>query len=340
MRNKQKETGSGTPPATMAELAARLGVSPSLVSMALSGDAKVAAKTRERIAAAAREMGFTRNATASLLAKQRHSRRAEAGRLSVALVSTLRDESLTGICAERGVALEQVVMRPEDSPRQLLKTLWNRGVNGILLSPDQTPWRGALDKLPWQDFSMVKLGRVHPELPFHLVRHDAFDFATLALQRSCSTAKKRVCVLLWETDSEIDNQARLGALLAFRETRLPPGLELEWRLWKGPINRADPDSLAWLRARKPDTVLLFHFIMLFALEQAGLPDSFRCRFFAMQNVPEFPWLKRPLAGCDVSRESYLANALDLLLVLIGRGERGFASPPTEHVIEPVWVGES
>lgn len=339
MRNKkQAEAEKNAPPVTMAELAGRLGVSASLVSMALSGDAKVAAATRQRIQQAARELGYTRNTTASLLARRRHTRRAESGRLLVAALKTVREPVLSGICEERGVALEEVMMRAEDDPKRLLERLWNRGVSGILFSPEKCPWRVArLEKLPWHRFSVVKLARVHPELSFHLIRHAAFDFATLAVQRTCEAAKKRVCVLLWETGSDIDNQARLGALLAYRENRLPRGVELEWRMWKGPLDRADPEALAWLLERRPDTVLLFHNVMLYALEQGGLPESFRARFHAIQHDRRFTWTRRALSGCDVSRESYLRRALDLLLELIGRGERGLVSSPMELVVEPMWL---
>jgi DNA-binding LacI/PurR family transcriptional regulator len=254
------------------------------------------------------------------------------------MLSPGKDPLMPRICEERGVALEQVAMRAEDEPKRLLETLWHRGVSGILLWPDPCPWRvPQLEKLPWHRFAVVKMARVRPELSFHLIRHAAFDFATLAVRRSCEAAKKRVCVLLWETDSEIDNQARVGALLAYRENRLPPGIELEWRMWQGPIDQADPGALAWLLERQPDTVLLFHYFMLHTLERGGLPEGFRPRFHAIQFDRGFPWIQRPLAGCDISRESYLRRALDLLLELIGRGERGLVAQPLELVVEPVWL---
>jgi hypothetical protein len=85
-------------------------------------------------------------------------------------------------------------------------------------------------------------------------------------------------------------------------------------------------------------VLLFHYVMLYALEQAGLPDGFRARFHAIFYDPKFSFLKRHLAGCDASSHRYMGRALDLLLELIGRGERGFVQRPTEHVVEPEWAG--
>ena len=322
---------------TLAELAGRLGLSVSTVAKALAGDAKIAAATRARVGAAVEETGYQPNPAASLMAKMRHRRRAESGRLTIAALATMEEPLLPSVCEQRGVELVQIVMREEDDPRRLLETLWHRGISGILLWPDPWPWKAPhLEKLPWHRFPVVKLARVRPELSFHLIRHAAFDFAALAVRRSCEAATSRVCVLLWETESDADNQARLGALLAYRENRLPPGIELEWRMWQGPFNRADPEAIEWLLERGPDTVLLFHDFMLYALEQGGLPDWFCARFHAILHDRRFTLTKRPLAGCEISRESYLRRALDLLLDLIKRGERGLVAHPMELVIEPVW----
>jgi len=313
-------------------------VSPSTVSKALAGDVKVSAATRERVRAAAAAMGYQANPTASLLAKRRHAGRTAAGRLTVAFLGngSYSDEA---VFRDAGVDPVWVVLKKTDAPRKLLETLWNRGVSGLLLNVEGLPWRVPdLRALPWDRFAVVKLARVHPELSFHLVRHDPFDYMLMGLRQACANGAKKVCVLLLRSESEVDNLARMGALLAFMETECPTGVRVEWRYGQGLGQLIHAEDRDWLVAGKPDRVLLFHFYQLYELEALGLPKSFRPRFYAVLHSPSFPHLARPLSGCDISMREYYRRALGMLLELIGRGERGFVPFPTEQVIEPVWVG--
>ena len=324
----------------MAELASQLGVSESTVSKALAGDPKVAAATRERVRAAAELAGYQANPTAALLAKRRRQGPA-ACRLSVAFLATVPEAAFSAVCAAAGVTGEFVELRASDSPKRLLEVLWNRGVSGLILSPELLPWKGGkLAELPWSRFSVVKLARVRSELAFHLVRHSAFDYTLLTLHHACAGMNQRVCLVLWRSESEADNLGRLGALLAFREEMLPAGVEIEWRYWEGPLQQPDPAAREWLLARRPDVVVFYHSEILATLERMSLPAGFRPRFHAILHSADYSWLQNPLSGCEMATKYRLQRALDLLLELIGRGERGFASLPAEYVIEPVWVPAS
>lgn len=169
------------------------------------------------------------------------------------------------------------------------------------------------------------------------MRHDAFDYMTLTLRKASEKARRRLAVVLWESESESDNLSRLGAMLAFRERLLPSGLQLVWRYWSGPVNEPDPATRDWMLRTNPDVVVLYHWYMLRTLEQMGLPVDFHPHFCTIMCEPVAGILRRPIAGCHgVSAES-LRRALAALLELIARGERGFAEHPIEHVIEPEWV---
>ena len=66
-----QRSGTGVRRPTLHDVAARAGVSKSLVSLALQGSAKVAPSSREAIMAAADELGYRPNRTASSLVRQR-----------------------------------------------------------------------------------------------------------------------------------------------------------------------------------------------------------------------------------------------------------------------------
>lgn len=166
MRTNSARPNRRAPPATLAELAARLNVSPSTVSKALSGDPHIAAATRERIRAAAQAWGFQKHRTAVLLAKRRHTARSEEGKLHIAYLSALPYLFIPSVFEEAGVLGSHIPLTPEDDPVRVLDVLWNRGVAGLIIVPEFFPWRMAHpERLPWRRFSVIKLGRVRPDLP-------------------------------------------------------------------------------------------------------------------------------------------------------------------------------
>lgn len=326
---------------TIPGLAAHLRVSVSTVAKALAGDVRVAAKTRERVRQAAEKLGYQPNPAASLMARLRHRReRKGAGRLSVALVGPRASHLPQGwkeACAEVGVDGSIVVWPEAEQQQMIFEKLWYQGVSGLILMTEGAPQTSRKTKpVNWWRFSVVKLQRVRADLPFHVVRHDAFDYTMLALRKSGLSARRRLAVLLWQTESEEDNLARLGALLAYREVLLPRGVDLVWRYWPGEVEKADPEIVRWLDAQKPDVILFYHFSMLQALEDVGWEPEEVPKLNAILHKPTYPYLRYPLSGCDLSDESHLRKALRMVLEMIGRGDRGFPKHPTEHIIEPDW----
>lgn len=327
------------PPATAADIAARLGVSTSTVTKALAGNPKVSARTRAAVLAEANASGFQPSPTASLLAKRRHTREASPS-LRIALLQPANNETdyLRGKASKAGVDLEELPRDLFSNPRRALDVLWNRGVNGLLINPDYLPWSPEMCRdLPWHRFSVVKLSRARNDLPFHLVRHDAFDHALTALRHACAPPTKRLCVVLWTSASAYDDLARHGAVTAFRDTELHGKVDLQLRYWSGHLKVPDPEVLKWLRRLKPDSVLLFHSALLRTLEMGTFPKDFSPRFYGILNHESDRKLDHPIAGCNATFADRADHALNLLLTLIGRGERGLPSAPSEQVIAPVWI---
>ncbi len=335
------QKSSGVNRETVAKAA---GVSPGAVSLALRGQVGVSEKTRARVVAVAAKLGYRINPVASLLAAgQRKS--GKTGQLVVAYLSQVERVAKSWLAACQGAGVDGQWMSPSQfpSPEAAARILWARGVHGIVLGDVRTVWSAAeRARFEWARFSVVTESRVMPDVRVHLVRHSAFDYMTLALNKVVEGGYRRVAVVLMRTLAVEDDQARLGALLAFRERMLPAGVRFEWREMPADRSRKlDAGTLAWLRKEKPDVILLYHWTLVYPLMEAGYVFPGDVALAAVLAADDIVPRTPNISGCRVQAYEHHRRTLRLLMELIARGEQGFAEHPLQHVIEPEWaVGET
>jgi len=227
-----------------------------------------------------------------------------------------------------------------DPPEAASRMLWARGISGLLLERNFPRFMGAeMERFGWERFSVLKIGRARPELKFQLIRHSPFDYLAMGLEEAFRRGYRRVAVLLHRTPSERDDLARLGALLAFREWKLPPGVVCEWRdIGEMARQRGLPKPvLDWLREYGPDAVLaptVHPYEQLRSIEVV-IPGEVG---FAAYLKSEVPHGESPLiSGVSIRSQELMQRALGVLHDMMVRNERGFALEPAEHVIEPIWL---
>lgn len=221
----------------------------------------------------------------------------------------------------------------------MLRTLWNRGFQGLLLDSQGLPWpEPQLAAADWSPFSVVKWKRIHSSLKFHLIRHSAFDYIRNAIHQTLRCCPGKTAALLWHSGSRQDDEARLGALMVAKDRLLKAGQQLTWREWQAPSSaELDPDAVAWLRAEKPQAILAFTAALFLPLQNAGWRFPQDARFFAVL-APETDWaINLPaISGNDMRMDEVFKLALVQLRLMLGRGERGFTQYPTEQVVTPTW----
>jgi len=324
------------------DVAREAEVSPAAVSLALRGRVGVSEETRERVCRVAERLGYRISSAASALARQRQ-RGDRPARLAVAF---LLGRSIAGkeyLKAAEALGLEAHCFRASDlpaAPEAAGRMLWARGISGLLLDRDLPYFLGPeADRFPWDRFSVVKLGRARPELKFRLVRHSPFDYLAMGLEEILRRGYWRVAVLLHRTASERDDLARLGALLAFREWKLPAGVACEWREVGNEPGRDGlrVPVLRWLRKYRPDAVLAPTANFYRELRAAGVLAPGKTGFAALL-ISEVHLLERPpISGVSTRPTELMERAVRVLHDMIVRNERGFASEPAESVVEPVWL---
>jgi DNA-binding LacI/PurR family transcriptional regulator len=325
----------------LSDVAARAGVGYGTASRALSGKGRVSEAALARVQRAARELGYSRNAAAAILGSRQKRISSLMKLASITPHATSAQELLDEVCPEfgfEGHALDPVGF---PDPGSMLRRLWHQGFDALFINFEGVPWSEAETlQADWSQFSVVKFKRVYPRLSFHLIRHSAFDYMRLTLDRVLATGARRVAVLLIESGSREDNEARLGAVLAVRELNRSRGIRIRFRTWAGSPGVADSNSLAWLAAQQPDVIVGVTWPLIWPLLAAGwrIPDKTGFAAVLRPSHEDHGLPFDSIAGCRVGRREILRRALIQLRDMIAFGARGFPDLAVEHVLEPIWEG--
>jgi DNA-binding LacI/PurR family transcriptional regulator len=197
--------------------------------------------------------------------------------------------------------------------------------------------RSALGRFDWERFPAVKMSRALPELALHLVRHSAFDYMMSTLETVWARGYRRIAVVLHHSDSERDDQGRLGAVLAFMaEHAGEPEFRCVWRR-QAEAAAADRGCAEWVCGSGAEAVVVDHWWMAWELCEAGLRVPEELGLAAvMTEATAWPGAPK-FSGCDQRGMDRYRMALDILAGHILAGHRGFVAQSLESVVEPVWL---
>lgn len=176
----------------MQDVAQRVGVSKMAVSLALRGDHKISAATSEKIRAAAKEMGYVPDPVLRALnVHKQQLRMTSKGEVIAVLDYTGRgkEDAKTERLREAIVRSARMLGYSVDrfsfadySTSQLQRILQARGIRSLILMPDTRPTCQSVPvDFDWSHFSVVHLGRCHPDRLFPSVCFDQFGAMQTAL---------------------------------------------------------------------------------------------------------------------------------------------------------------
>jgi len=321
------------------DVAEHAGVGYGTASRALANGSKVSVQARDRVLRSAQILGYRRNTVAGLLGARR---KASEKKLKVSFIGEAgpTERLIKNRCHLSGLQYDHIHPERFSQPHSLLRTLKNRGTDGLIVDFRNLPWTEASAKeADWSGFAVLKFGRIFPSLPFDLIRHSAFDYMRTALFHIRAAGARRIAVLLSESGVPEDDDARQAALLLARERWRSMGIRIFSREWQAEkMKIADKDCLEWLRTQNPDVILGLSWALLFPLLEAGwrIPEetgfvSILLSSTAQQHSP------LPLvSGCQTQEKEMVRRAVGLLLDKLGRGDLGFPESQVEHVVEPAW----
>ncbi len=260
-------------PVTQQDIAKKLGISPISVSYALKGSKNVSAKTRERVAKAAAEMGYRVNRSAqSMRTGQTHM-------FGLLLgfgpgISTLPAPLLGGLCtemhhAQRHLVLARFTDEELTDPQSYPTILKEHVVDGLLVNfTHKAPER--MDDV----FEELELPAVwlNNKRPFSAVYHDDHMVGVKAVELLLLEGRQRIiyfdtAVAALAPDQHYSRQDRReGYLSAMKRARLEPRLEGP-SFSKSAMARSDGQSLLLVEKQQA---------MRAILEENPRPDGFLC----------------------------------------------------------------
>lgn len=334
-------------PCTMAEVAKRAGVSKNAVSLALRHDPRIPAATRERILRACRRMGYQPDpAVGELMARLRRGRSA-AGRVPLALINANRDPdaflkhptvpTYVAGCRRRaeslGYFLDDFWLHdPSLDGAALVRVFHARNIRGALLVGlmDGNRLPGSLRPLI-ERYPCVVTGvsTRDPALSYACVDHHRLTLD--AMDRARSLGYRRPGLVLDRViDELVSGRFTAGYLVAQRalpaHERLPPFLDFE-------ATRGQPAAFGrWWRRYRPDVIFTLYNAVRHWLEADGLkvPDDI--------GLIQLEWRAAhpDWAGMNQHNDHVGEAALDMLVGMIHRGEKGAPEFPRATLIGATW----
>lgn len=257
---------------SLRDIARRVGVSRSTVSMALRNCRGVAPETVARVQSVARELGYRPNALLSVISQPKRGQRAGDKPLAeIAVVSFARyhelwrgeRESVAQLVAGEQVFASQRGYRlvvhelanDERAPEQLGERIYSRGCEAAIVLP--TRRSDFAHRFPWHYFTSVGLasGGAVGALPVHELIDDPVAKIAAVWREITSRGYQRPgLVLPAATADSLEAQLLQGALLRAQHVEGGAHPCVPWLTLRGP----DVAALArWLDREHPDVVIGF-----------------------------------------------------------------------------------
>ncbi len=326
---------------TMKEVAARAGVDPSTVSLALRGSGAISAATKERVSRAAGQLGYRKNHYISRLMTITRTGKSAAERPVLGFVTAFperdgwRRESPLFSQYFEGARKRAVAMGFRVKELWLRDPVWGGcfsrearklRVRGLMFAP--LPETDMEIQLDWADFCLVGFGFTLGRPAIHRVGHDNYSSMRRSVIECHRLGHRRIGLILTAKANAKAQNRWLGAWLALRREfaleALPP-LLLE--------TQREDQVMGWIRRNRPDVVLVPGLHNLHEhLREWGVRVPEELGFVSLSCLERGGWV----TGIYQSGEWQGARAAEMLADLIERGEYGISSQPRTLMVDGPW----
>ncbi len=330
---------------TMKHVAAQAGVSQATVSLSLANHPRISVETRERINGIARRLGYQPNPYVAALMRSRRRGKPITSNPVLAIVGaydrqhgwrnstshTVRQifEGAMTHAAERGYQPQEFWLHQDGmSNERFSEVLHARGIQGVLLGP--LPEGANAPNLRWENFSCAHVGMPRLSPPMRTVCHDNY-YAALTTVMECHKLgyRRPGLVLMHQHNDRLQRRWEAGYFAAVRSM---PDIDAP-----KPLLLPDWPTLAelraWLRAEKPDVILVPTADQIMGhLAALGkkVPHDIGVAVFSC------PEIGHKLSGVHQNGRLIGAAAIDALVSLVERHERGLPGQGIVTMVEGVW----
>jgi len=329
---------------TLRDIARLANVSYVTVSLALRNHPKISTATKEKVKAIAQKLDYRPDPLLSAFMVYRRSIRGHGHHQTLAWINSIDatgsrrgyGEYWAGAlerAEELGYALEE--FRLADlamHSRRLNRILRTRGIQGLLIAP--VPNHPIELDLDWDLFSSLAFGYSLTRPQLHVVTNAQYRSSIIATEALRAHGYRRIGFVMGEGfDRRTGRNFSSGFFAAqrdFRPTDVIPMLivDSEHDLPQGPKKFA-----AWYQRYKPDVIMsesnrVQSWTQQFKLDPEG---RFRLAVLALLD------LQSPYAGIFQNGPLIGRTAVDLLVGMLHRNERGIPQTPLYTLVEGQWV---
>ena len=207
---------------TIRDIARALGITPSTVSRALSGNPRVKEETRRAVEKTAREMGYERNIVAANLRKGRSM-------IVGIVIPRIHREFFSNCIGGAESVLNQAgysalicqTLESVEAEIQALKTLKNYRVAGVLLSHAINAPNGDHVKEILGNTPLIQFDRVFPDLPGAKIVGANCDGAYKATRHLIEAGYRKIGTLAGYMNSQAYVERLAGYRMALEDAGLP-----------------------------------------------------------------------------------------------------------------------
>lgn len=326
---------------TQLDVARKAGVHRATVSMAFRNHPNLPPNTRQRILRIAERMGYVPDPMLAALAAYR-SRIRPAGYQGVIgwLVNSAFDfqwrdrphfvdyyEGAVARARRHGFKVEIFDLNlPQTRLDRVASILKARNVTGVLLCPQPRP--ETILPFPWKDFSAVTFGYSLTEPQLHTVTATHYRATLQTMRQLQRLGYRRIGLVLHDVhDRRTDHNYLAGYLVGQHLAGAPldiPPLEADY---------GDTPAVArWLRRHRPDAVVTgsYQFLDTLKLLNVRVPADLGVA------CPVLPSDRTPCAGMVENNVRAGAVAVDFLVSMVQRGERGVPESAERIHVECRW----
>lgn len=332
----------------LSDIAKKVGVSKMTVSRVLREDPAVAKQTREKVLAAAKELGYAPNPKLARLMSEMANSRSSLNTLGeLALITTEETENgwkkyfhqkscfegaKVGAQSYGYNLLPVWALSRRFNKGRLTEFLWSRGVDGLIIMPlGQTVIGKKLD-IDWNRFCSVQIGATLSEPNLNLVRHNHYDGMMQSLLELEKLGYERIG-LCFSSDSDLRSYHRwASAYLYWRRIRgfskesLPSfhyeAGKVDLHAFKSWINQCKISAMVCMDAELAP---------ICAKLGIKIPDDLGF------SVLDHPGGDSKLAGIDQVASELGRIAVDLLMISVRKGAKGVPERPVKSIIEGSWI---
>jgi LacI family transcriptional regulator/LacI family repressor for deo operon, udp, cdd, tsx, nupC, and nupG len=327
---------------TQDDVARAAGVHRTTVSLALRRHPRIPSETQERVLRIADELGYRPDPMLSSLVAYRTQKRPAVYHGTLAwLVSSaegfnwrevphFRDSYEGALARARrcGFEVEHFDLHSAGmTPTRLASILRARNITGLLLCPQRVPHLTL--EFPWQDFSAVTFGYGMAQPKLHTVSPAHYLAVRRIMQELQQLGYRRIGLALDGGQNERTDGNNLAAYLVSEGAALQP-------LVVPPLHASYSDVSAlgdWIARHRPDAIVSGAYYIMDMLRQLGLraPDDLGVA------CPCIPSPDMDLSGIFEDWQCLGEIAVDTVVAMLNRGERGVPARPQRLHVEGPWL---